>query len=346
MIAQTENYLQLSLTAQRKIMLALDFSKNEVSFYGITDADDNLIVEDLFLPEQTVSTCSVDIDDMSVAKWTCEMAEAGYLPRQLSRVWIHTHPSGVTPSGTDEATFNKILGLSDVAVMVIVDKAGTIGAWLQINNTIGLCEPVRCKIPVEIDWTDAADFSVKDFKEEFDAKVNTKVYGYQHIKQQVKQLPNLVNIGSAVWSKGTSYYRGRYLTPEQIAIVKKSEKQDDKKKTAAAKDKKPEGVKRGRGRPKGSKNKKTPTAVELITKTAVTAEYCDECQLLLPKALNKVVGVKCIKCEKTVGRHKKCHAVTLPPDSTTCFACQVNAGGQIGGAFGMNYEDIDATMYH
>lgn len=98
--------------------------------------------------KQEVSCASVEFDDQAVSDLFNDCFDEGIHPYQCGRVWMHTHPSGVTsPSGTDEQTFEKVFGSCDWAVMLIFPKgAAKPYCCLQFNGVVSH----RVEIPVEI----------------------------------------------------------------------------------------------------------------------------------------------------------------------------------------------------
>ena len=80
--------------------------ETEIGGFGVTAADDPLLVEDFVTVKQMVSCVSVSFDDEAVADFFEAQVDAGRRPEQFARAWCHTHPGeSPTPSGTDEETF-------------------------------------------------------------------------------------------------------------------------------------------------------------------------------------------------------------------------------------------------
>jgi hypothetical protein len=96
-------------------------AEGEVTMMGVTRDKDSLYVEDVVLLEQEATTGSVDMYGDALAAHMEGCAAKGIEPRRCMRVWIHTHPVGVTaPSGTDWRTFRETFGGGDHAVMFIM----------------------------------------------------------------------------------------------------------------------------------------------------------------------------------------------------------------------------------
>jgi hypothetical protein len=141
--------LRLSPLAWLKLLLFLHAGDTEVGFFGICAADDLLYVEDLAVPKQKVSAVTVCFDDLSVADYFEDCAEAGIQPARCGRIWIHTHPgSSPEPSSVDEETFSRVFGSCDWAVMAIVARGGDCYARLSFSAGPG----GSTIIPIEVDW--------------------------------------------------------------------------------------------------------------------------------------------------------------------------------------------------
>jgi hypothetical protein len=97
----------------------------EVGAFGLTDAADPLYVEDLLVLKQRTTVVTVAFDDAAVADLFDSMADVGISPGRFARVWLHTHPgASVIPSAIDEATFDRVFGACDWAVMGILGRTG------------------------------------------------------------------------------------------------------------------------------------------------------------------------------------------------------------------------------
>ena len=113
--------LRFSPYAMAKLLYLRDVGPTEVGGFGISNADDLLLVEDIQLVQQVCSVVSVEFDDDSVADFFDQQVDAGRQPEQFARIWIHTHPgASPAPSGTDEETFERCFGGVNWAVMHII----------------------------------------------------------------------------------------------------------------------------------------------------------------------------------------------------------------------------------
>jgi len=138
--------LRFTPYAMAKLLFLRDIGLTEVGGFGISRADDLLLVEDIQLVEQYCTAVSVEFDDESVADYFDRQVDGGRQPEQFARIWIHTHPgASPSPSGTDEATFERCFGGSDWCVMYILAQGGNSYARARFN--VGPCcdRRLRCR---------------------------------------------------------------------------------------------------------------------------------------------------------------------------------------------------------
>jgi len=115
--------LRFSRTAWAKLLYFRDKSEDEVGGFGITEAEDLLLVTEFVTVKQEVSCVSVKFDDEAVGRFFDEQVDLGRKPEQFARVWLHTHPGdSPEPSGTDEGTFERVFGACQSAAMCIVAR--------------------------------------------------------------------------------------------------------------------------------------------------------------------------------------------------------------------------------
>lgn len=108
------------------------------------------MIEDIRLVQQTCSWAHVAFSDASVADFFDAEVEAGRRPAEFGRIWVHTHPgNSAEPSQTDEATFGRVFGNTDWAVMFILARGGQTTARLRYHVGPG----ADLELPVEIDYT-------------------------------------------------------------------------------------------------------------------------------------------------------------------------------------------------
>jgi proteasome lid subunit RPN8/RPN11 len=141
--------LRFSPTAWAKLLFLRDAGDTEIGGFGISTADDLLYVKDVELVQQTCTWVHVEFADEAVANFFDDQVDAGRRPEEFGRIWVHTHPgNSPEPSGTDEATFDRVFGGADWALMFILARGGQTYARLRYNVGPG----VDVKIPVEVDY--------------------------------------------------------------------------------------------------------------------------------------------------------------------------------------------------
>lgn len=149
--------LRFSPTAWAKLQFFGARGESEIGGFGIASADDLLKIEEFSTVIQEVSCASVAFSDEAVADFFEAQVDAGKKPEQFARVWLHTHPgTSARPSSTDEATFYRVFGRCDWAVMFILSE-GQSYARLRFNTGPG----GELKIPVEIDFN--SPFAASDY---------------------------------------------------------------------------------------------------------------------------------------------------------------------------------------
>ena len=150
-------------------MYLRDVGRTEVGAFGISNADDLLLIEDIRLVDQKCTAVTVEFDDAAVADFFDEQVDTGRKPEQFGRIWIHTHPGDCPhPSPTDEATFERCFGKVDWAVMFILAKGGETYARLRFN--VG--PQTSQEMSVEVDYARRFDASNEsDWQREFAANV-------------------------------------------------------------------------------------------------------------------------------------------------------------------------------
>jgi hypothetical protein len=154
--------IRLSPLAFQKIITAVNFNAWEVGFYGITEPDDVTAIVDVFMPEQQCNAGRNEFDEQSVSEYVAGYLKTGYHMRQLTTVWIHTHPgSGMpTPSSFtggaqvgDVQMFDRMMKHGgQVGIMLIATK-DSMKAWLRVKPVAGLKRSLETEEKVEIDWS-------------------------------------------------------------------------------------------------------------------------------------------------------------------------------------------------
>jgi proteasome lid subunit RPN8/RPN11 len=144
--------------------------ETEIGAMALIEDPKELIVSELYLIKQKANSVFVSFDDEAIADFFERMVDQGYKPEQFGRLWIHTHPgSSPHPSGTDEATFNRVFGRCDWAVMFILARDGATYARLRFNAGPG----GQILIPVGVRWNDLlGDIDEEAWADEYAANVD------------------------------------------------------------------------------------------------------------------------------------------------------------------------------
>ena len=168
--------LRLTPYAYAKLHFLCHLGQTEIGGFAISKENDLLLVEDLVLIKQTASTVSVEFEDEAVADFFDLQVDQGRRPEQFGRIWLHTHPGDCAiPSGTDEATFDRVFGHCDWAVMFILAREGQTYARLRFNAGPG----GQLLIPVEVDYGQPFEGSDQElWKAEYDREVTPIRLGF------------------------------------------------------------------------------------------------------------------------------------------------------------------------
>ena len=83
--------LRFTPYAMAKLLYLRDVGPTEVGGFGISNANDLLLVEDIQLVEQVCSVVSVEFDDDSVADFFDQQVDAGRQPEQFARILSLIH---------------------------------------------------------------------------------------------------------------------------------------------------------------------------------------------------------------------------------------------------------------
>ena len=160
----------------------------EVAGFGLSAAHDPLYLEDILVIGQHASPATVAFEDVAVADLFDEMVDQGVPPNRFARVWLHSHPgSSVTPSAVDEATFARVFGACDWAVMGILSRAGNTYARLQNNVGPGCSQ----ELPVVVDWQSWPQYLAHA---SFDSHAMKWLQEYeQHVKPITCSYPELLD---------------------------------------------------------------------------------------------------------------------------------------------------------
>jgi proteasome lid subunit RPN8/RPN11 len=177
--------LRFTPTAWAKLLFFRDYRETEIGGFGVTAADDPLLVEEFATVKQEVTAASVSFDDAAVADYFDAQVDLGRKPEQFARLWLHSHPGdSPVPSATDEETFRRVFGKCQWAVMFILARAGKSFARLRFNVGPG----GEALIPVEVDYSRPFGPSNREsWEAEYKANINSQpgrflegsCYGYR-----------------------------------------------------------------------------------------------------------------------------------------------------------------------
>ncbi|MEX2389233.1 MAG: Mov34/MPN/PAD-1 family protein [Phycisphaeraceae bacterium] len=161
--------LRFTPTAWAKLHYLCHYGDTEIGGFGLTAADDPLLITEFLTLKQEVTSVSVDFDDEAVADLFEAQVDRGIPPERFARIWCHTHPGhSASPSGTDEQTFARVFGRCDWAVMFILAREGETYARLRFNVGPG----GQVLIPVEVDYTQPFEGADHDaWEAEYEAHV-------------------------------------------------------------------------------------------------------------------------------------------------------------------------------
>ena len=159
--------------AWAKLLYMRDQTHNEVGAFGITDADDLLLIKDIAIIEQKVSVVTTSFDDEAVADFFEDQVELGRKPDQFARIWLHTHPGpSCRPSFVDEQTFERVFGSCDWSIMFILATDNK--SYCRLQSDKGPL--TEATIPVEIDYDGEFEGSDHEaWEEEYDEKVTAEL---------------------------------------------------------------------------------------------------------------------------------------------------------------------------
>jgi proteasome lid subunit RPN8/RPN11 len=156
---QNRLVLRFNPTAWAKLAYFRDKTDNEVGGFAVTQPDDLLNVQEFVTVKQEVTPISVKFDDIAVADFFETQVDLGRKPEHFARIWLHTHPGdSPEPSGTDEATFARVFGKCQWAVMFILAENNK--SYAKINFNVGPTGEIL--IPSEVDYSQ--DFGPSNHK--------------------------------------------------------------------------------------------------------------------------------------------------------------------------------------
>jgi|GEM_PF-3443349 len=171
------NKLRFTPKAWAKYVHMRDMTDNEVGAFGVCeDENDPLLITELHIPKQEVTSVTVEMDDDSINEMIEDYVDEGLQPNQCGRIWLHTHPDiGATPSGVDEKTFKEVFGEYSWAIMGILAKGGETYARLHIGpqGQAGVGDlDINIDLTMEVDYT---AYYFEGYKEAWDKEYKDNV---------------------------------------------------------------------------------------------------------------------------------------------------------------------------
>lgn len=141
--------LRFAPLAWLKLQFLCHAGDTEVGGFGVSAAGDLLYVQRVETVLQGATPVGVEFADDAVADHFDRCADQGIPPGRCGRIWIHTHPGwSPEPSAVDEATFARVFGPCDWALMFILSRTGRTYARARFSAGPG----GSCMLPVEVDW--------------------------------------------------------------------------------------------------------------------------------------------------------------------------------------------------
>jgi hypothetical protein len=127
-----------------------DRGDTEIGGFGVSAENDPLLIVDFLTVKQRCTPVTVAFDDGAVADLFDDLVDQGLRPGRFGRIWLHTHPGDCPlPSSVDEATFRRVFGRTDWAVMAIIARNDA--SYAQLSFHVG--PGGALEIPVGIDYS-------------------------------------------------------------------------------------------------------------------------------------------------------------------------------------------------
>jgi len=180
--------LRFSPTAWAKLLFFRDRGDTEISGFGITEPDDLLYVTEFVTIKQDATVVSISLDDIAIADYFESQVDLGRKPEQFFRVWAHTHPGDSSiPSSTDEATFRRVFGKTDWAIMLVIAEEGRVYARLSFHVVPG----GQILIPVEVDYSQPFPASDQEsWEAEYQANIKVESWSHKVVYEEETGLAN------------------------------------------------------------------------------------------------------------------------------------------------------------
>lgn len=155
----------MSQKAITKMKIYVDEVDSEIGWIGLVykTRENEFYVYDTMLPEQKVTGVTTDLDESALCAIAEKLIEEGkYDDYNNTRLWGHSHVNmGVTPSGTDEQTFEELHNNCEYFIRLIANKKGDVNIDL-VDKTTGL---IYKKLPFTVDYDDEIKSIVKEYND-------------------------------------------------------------------------------------------------------------------------------------------------------------------------------------
>ncbi len=182
-------------------------------FADVVYEENKLIVGDVYLPEQSVTAGSVDVDEEVVSSFLLERIKAG--AETMPRLWWHSHVNmDVFWSTTDMETIEKVLKNDQYSVSIVFNKKMEHRACVRIYSPIGI---TFNDIEVEVDQV-SQEYMDRASKEIL-AKVSSTAYslpysngsgGYVGGEQFIPLPRNLNKARKFIKKRGLKFIKSKY----------------------------------------------------------------------------------------------------------------------------------------
>ena len=149
----TSGTLHLSALAFLKLHHWRDCSSNEVACFGLSHPSHPLLMVDLFLMDQFVSSAYCEVHEDHFSHLIEALSSSGITPLRWLCNWFHTHPRGMgpTPSSKDVETFNSTrFSRLNHSMMVILGGNNQISCRLRVLPANPLFPPQITEAPVVV----------------------------------------------------------------------------------------------------------------------------------------------------------------------------------------------------
>lgn len=204
--------LRLSPWAWLKWQYLCHAGPTEVAGFGLSAEHDLLYLEDILVIGQRATPATVAFDDAAVADLFDRMVDLEVPPNRFARVWLHSHPgASATPSSVDEATFARVFGACDWAVMGILSRTSNTYARLQVNAGPGCSQ----ELPIVVDWQAwpkclsslTLDTQAMMWRQEYEQHVKPIAFSYPELldEEPTEDLTDTIRPDLLTWTDHIEY---------------------------------------------------------------------------------------------------------------------------------------------